>query len=156
LAEAAAEVNPALPNPRQNVTLLQPVPNPFFINGQALALSGPTTTVGQLSRPFPQYTSVELAGQGSFDSVYHSFQLTAQKRFSAGGALFVAYTKAKLISNTDTLTGWLENTVGAIQDNNNLRSERSLSSQDVPQRLVISYVLDLPFGQNRRYLAHVG
>jgi hypothetical protein len=27
-----------------------------------------------------------------------------------------------------------------------------LSSQDVPQRLVISYVLDLPFGKGKRYL----
>jgi len=30
-----------------------------------------------------------------------------------------------------------------------LRGERSLSSQDVPQRLVISYVLDLPFGKGK-------
>lgn len=140
---------------RSAVTLLQPVSNPFVVGGKALALAGPATTAGQLLRPFPQYTSVELAGQGSFDSSYHSFQLTAQKRFPAGGALFVAYTKAKLISNTDTLTAWLENTVGAIQDNNNLRSERSLSSQDVPQRLVVSYVLDLPFGTNRYFLAHM-
>jgi len=139
---------------RSAVKLLQPMPNPFFVNGRALALAAPTTTAGQILRPYPQYTSVELAGQGSFDSIYHSFQLTAQKRFSAGGSLMVAYTNSKLISNTDTLTSWLETRVGAIQDNNNLRSERSLSSQDVPQRLVISYVLDLPFGQGGHYLAH--
>jgi hypothetical protein len=141
---------------RSAVTLLRPAPNPFFVNGHALALAAPSTTVGQLLRPYPQYTSLELAGQGAFDSIYHSFQLTAQKRFQAGGVLLAAYTNSKLISNTDTETGWLENTVGAIQDNNNLRGERSLSSQDVPQRLVISYVLDLPFGQNRHYLAHAG
>ena len=46
--------------------------------------------------------------------------------------------------------------MGALQDNNNLQDERSLSSQDVPQRLVISYVLDLPFGQGRRYLSGAG
>ena len=155
LAQAASQVNPALPNPIQNVTLLQPAPNPFFINGQALALSGPTTTVGQLLRPFPQYTSVQLAGQGSYDSIYHSFQLTVQRRFANAGSLLVAYTNSKLISDTDTLTAWLEPTVGAIQDNNNLRSERSLSSQDVPQRLVISYVLDLPLGKGRKYLSGV-
>jgi hypothetical protein len=54
------------------------------------------------------------------------------------------------------LTAWLEPTVGVVQDNNNLRGERSLSSQDVPQRLVISYVLDLPIGQEKRYLGHIG
>jgi len=140
---------------RSAVTLLQSVPNPFFVGGQALALAAPTTTVGQLLRPYPQYTSVELAGQGSFASTYHSLQVTARRRFPGAGSLLVAYTNSKLISNTDTLTSWLETGVGALQDNNNLRGERSLSSQDVPQRLVISYVLDLPFGQGRKYLSNV-
>ena len=153
LAQAAAQVDPSLPNPRQNVTLVQSTPNPFFINGQALALVGPTTTVGQLLRPYPQYAGVQLAGQGSYDSIYHSFQLTVQRRFADAGSLLVAYTNAKLISNTDTLTAWVEPGVGGIQDNNNLQGERSLSSQDVPQRLVISYVLDLPFGKGKRYLS---
>jgi hypothetical protein len=138
------------------VTLLQSAPNPFFVGGQALALAAPTTTEGQLLRPYPQYTSVELAGQGSFASIYHSLQLTAQRRFAGAGTLLVAYTNSKLISNTDTLTSWLETAVGTIQDNNNLRAERSLSSQDVPQRLVISYVLDLPFGEGRKYFSGVG
>jgi hypothetical protein len=137
------------------VTLLQSVPNPFFVKGEALALAAPTTTVGQLLRPYPQYTSVELAGQGSFASIYHSLQITAQRRFAGAGSLLVAYTNAKLISNTDTLTSWLETGVGALQDNNNLRNERSLSSQDVPQRLVVSYVLDLPFGQGKKYLSNI-
>jgi hypothetical protein len=141
---------------RTAVALLQSAPNPFYIGGQALALAAPTTTKGQLLRPFPQYTSVELAGQGSFDSIYHSLQITARRRFAGAGSLLVAYTNSKLISNTDTLTSWLENSVGAIQDNNNLQAERSLSSQDVPQRLVISYVLDLPFGQGKPYLANIG
>ena len=137
------------------VTLLQSVPNPFFVNGEALALGAPTTTVGQLMRPYPQYTSVELAGQGSFASIYHSLQITAQRRFAGAGSLLVAYTNAKLISNTDTLTSWLETGVGALQDNNDLRHERSLSSQDVPQRLVFSYVLDLPFGQGKKFLSNL-
>jgi len=138
------------------VTLLHSVPNPFFANGEPLALGAPTTTVGQLLRPYPQYTSVELAGQGSFASIYHSLQITAQRRFAGAGSLLVAYTNSKLISNTDTLTSWLETGVGALQDNNNLGNERSLSSQDVPQRLVVSYVLDLPFGQGKKYLSNIG
>jgi hypothetical protein len=141
---------------RSSVGLLQSVPNPFFLNGEALALTAPTTTAGQLLRPYPQYTGVEFSGQGSFSSIYHSLQLVARRRFASAGSLSVAYTNSKLISNTDTLTSWLEDGVGAIQDNNNLEAERSLSSQDVPQRLVISYVLDLPFGQGRRYLPNAG
>jgi hypothetical protein len=155
LAQAASQVNLSLPNPRQDVVLVQQVPNPFFVDGQALALSGAMTTVGQLLRPYPQYTSVQLAGQGSYNSIYHSLQLTVNKRFANAGSLLVAYTNAKLISDTDTLTSWLETGVGGIQDNNNPRGERSLSSQDVPQRLVISYVLDLPFGKGRKYFSGV-
>jgi len=155
LAQAAAQVNPALPDPRQHVSILESVPNPFFIDGKALALTASTTTVGQLLRPYPQYTSVQLAGQGSYGSIYHSLQLTVQKRFAGAGSVLVAYTNAKLISDTDTLTSWLETGVGSTQDNYHPRAERSLSSQDVPQRLVISYVLDLPFGRGRRFLPAV-
>jgi len=152
LSQAAAQFAAGGPSA---VTLLKSVPNPFFVDGTALALGGSTTTVGQLLRPYPQYTSVELAGQGSFASIYHSLQITAQRRFAGAGSLLVAYTNSKLISNTDTLTSWLETGVGALQNNNNLRNERSLSSQDVPQRLVISYVLDLPFGQGKKYLSNL-
>ena len=134
LAQSAAQVNPALPDPRQHVSILESVPNPFFIDGKALALTASTTTAGQLLRPYPQYTSVQLAGQGSYGSIYHSLQLTVQKRFAGAGSVLVAYTNAKLISDTDTLTSWLETGVGSIQDNYHPRAERSLSSQDVPQR----------------------
>ncbi len=137
------------------VTALQPVANPFFdaTTGTAFALGSPTTTLGQLSRPFPQYSSLRLAGQGNYDSTYHSFQLTVERRFASAGSLLVAYTNAKLISDADTLTNWLEAATGSIQDHTNLRGERSLASQDVPQRLVISYVLDLPFGSGKKYLS---
>lgn len=163
LAQAATQCATQLANTpglqRCNATgvpLLQSVPNPFFdpTTQTSYALSGPTTTTGQLSRPYPQYTGVKLAGQGNYDSSYSSFQLTVQRRFSGAGSLLVAYTNAKLLSNADTLTNWLEASTGSIQNNYNLRGERSLSSQDVPQRLVISYVLDLPFGKGQRYLSN--
>jgi hypothetical protein len=111
--------------------------------------------VGQLNRPFPQYAGVNLNGQGCCSSNYNALQATVTKRFQGGGTLLAAYTNAKLMSNTDTLTSWLEGGTtggtGAIQDWNNLGGERSLSSQDVSQRLVISYVLDLPFGHGKRF-----
>ena len=138
-----------------SVALLQSVPNPFFdaATSTSFALSGATTTTGQLSLPYPQYTGLSLAGQGSYDSSYNSLQLTLERKFASAGSLLVAYTNSKLMSDTDTLTNWLEASNGSIQDNNNNRAERSLSSQDVPQRLVISYVLDLPFGHGRRYFS---
>jgi hypothetical protein len=137
------------------VGLLQSVTNPFYdpTTQTAYALSGPTSTTGQLSRPFPQFTGLKLAGQGNYDSTYHSLQLTLERRFAGAGSLLVAYTNSKLLTDADTLTNWLEAATGSIQDFNNLRGERSLSSQDVSQRMVISYVLDLPFGHGKRYMS---
>src|SRR5207248_985048 len=131
--------------------------NPLSLGVGALA-PGVTIRQGQLDRPFPEYAGLNLNGQGCCDSTYNSLQVSVQRRFSGGGTMLVAYTNAKLLSNTDTLTSWLEGNnggTGSIQDWNNLRDERSLSSQDVSQRLVISYVLDLPFGKGKKFLSTV-
>ncbi len=114
---------------------------------------------GQLDRPYPEYGGLNLNAYGCCDSSYNSLQATVTRRFGGGGTILAAYTWSKLMSNTDTLTSWLEGGttggVGAIQDWNNLHNEWSLSSQNVSQRLVISYVLDLPFGTGKRYLSGV-
>jgi hypothetical protein len=137
--------------------LTTPVTNTLvgITTGPLAPSNSPTIIAGQYLRPYPQYAGVNITGYGCCESSYHSLQVTVTKRFQGGGTLLAAYTNAKLMSNTDTLTSWLEgNTggVGGVQDWNNLKGERSLSSQDVPQRLVISYVLDLPFGHGKRYL----
>jgi len=119
---------------------------------------GPGSLIqGQLDRPFPQYAGLNLNGFGCCGSSYNALQATVTRRFQSGGTLLVAYTNSKLMSNTDTLTSWLEGGttggVGAVQDWNNLNGERSLSSQDISQRLVASYVLDLPFGHGKKFLS---
>jgi hypothetical protein len=136
-----------------SAAIAQQVTNPFSKGAAAgSAMSAATTSVGQLLRPFPQYAGLQYAGQGSFSSIYHSLQATLQKRFNGGGTVLAAYTWSKLLSNTDTITSWLETGgTGGIQDWNNLRGEKSLSSQNVPQHLIVSYVLDLPFGSKQKY-----
>jgi len=141
------------------VAITQPVAIYPFSQALPGAL-GPTGLIqGQLDRPYPQYAGVNLNGQGCCGSNYNALQATVTKRFQGGGTLLAAYTNAKLMSNTDTLTSWLEGGTtggtGAIQDWNNLSAERSLSSQDVSQRLAISYVLDLPFGHGKRFASNV-
>ncbi len=139
----------------QAAALTTQVPNPL-VGSPNPNLNGATISQGQLDRPYPQYNDVNLAGYGCCSSTYNSLQATVTRRFAGGGTLLVAYTNAKLLSNTDTLTSWLESStggVGQVQDWNNLKGEKSLSSQDVSQRLVISYVLDLPFGHGKRFAA---
>ena len=140
----------------QTVTIAQPVTTYPFSQNLPGGLGPGGLLQGQLDRPYPQYAGLNLNGFGCCGSSYNALQLTVKKRFEGGGTLLVAYTNAKLMSNTDTLTSWLEGGtsggVGGIQDWNNLAGERSLSSQDVSQRLVVSYVLDLPFGKGKKFL----
>jgi hypothetical protein len=143
-------------NAGQTVTITQPIANPFVGITTVSGLNpttNPTILAGQLDRPYPEYTGLSLVGEGCCGSNYNSFQLTVTKRFTNGGSFLAAYTNAKLLSNTDTLTTWLESGNGIVQDWNNLKGERSLSAQDVSQRLVISYVYDLPFGHGQKYMS---
>ena len=141
----------------QGAALTTQVTNPMVGTNPNPSLNGTTVAAGQLERPYPQYNGLSLGGFGCCESSYNSLQASVTRRFQGGGTLLVAYTNAKLISNTDTLTSWLEGPtggVGGVQDWNNLKGEDSLSSQDVSQRLVISYVLDLPFGHGRRFASN--
>jgi len=137
----------------QGTRLQEQVTNPFFGLITAGPLAARTVARGQLLRPFPQFNGVTQASIANRDSIYHSMQLKVERRFRAGGSLLGSYTWAKFITNTDTLTGWLEASgPGGVQNNYDLRNERSLASFDVPHRLVISYVLDLPFGRGQKLL----
>jgi len=136
--------------------LLQTVANPFAGKVPSTSpFSTATISTGQLLRPFPQFGSVTLASQGSGDSTYHSFQLSVRKRFGAGGTALLSYTNAKLIGNTETLSPWLESSGPAgAQYWGNLRLEKSLSSYDVSQRVVLSYVVDVPVGKGRKFMSN--
>jgi hypothetical protein len=143
----------------QTVAIAQPVGAGNYPFSQNLPGGlGPTGLIqGQLDRPYPQYSGLNLNAFGCCSSNYNALQATVTRRFQGGGTMLVSYTNSKLMSNTDTLTSWLEGGttggVGAVQDWNNLAGERSLSSQDIPQRLVASYVVDLPFGHGKKFLS---
>ncbi|MBV8829006.1 MAG: TonB-dependent receptor [Acidobacteriaceae bacterium] len=142
----------------QPVTIAQPVAA-YPFNVALPGNLGPGHLIqGQLDRAFPQYSAVQVNGLSCCFSRYNALQATVQKHFSSGGTLLVAYTNAKLITNTDTLTSWLEGGqtggVGTPQDWNNLSNETSLSSQNVRQLLVLSYVVDLPFGKGHRFMSN--
>jgi carboxypeptidase family protein len=146
------------------------VPNPFAGNcptGTVPACTGPlqsgsmgtvnTVKQGQLLLPFPQFDGVAMAEPDNRDSIYHSMQMKVQKRFAAGAQLLATYTVSKLIDNTNSEINWLEASPVSWNDSNanNLRSQRSLDTFDVPQRLVLGAVLDLPFGRGKKYASNV-
>jgi hypothetical protein len=138
--------------------LLQQVPNPFYgLIGNG-TLAQPTVQLGQLLLPFPQYTSVPDISAYMGNSNYNALQVKAEKRFASGGTLLAAYTFSKIISNVESISAsFLDVSTGDAlpQDFNNFRAERSLSSFDTHQRLVISYVVDLPVGKGHKFLSGV-
>ncbi len=137
--------------------LQQQVENPFFGIVGTGPLSARTVARGQLLRPFPQYLNFQQIAGNNRNSSYHSLQMQVRKRFSGGGSITAAYTFAKLLSNTDTLTGWLESGGGFGQQNwYNAAAEKAPSLYDATHRLVVSYIYDLPFGKGQKFGSGVG
>jgi hypothetical protein len=130
------------------------VPNPFYgiITNPASILSRETVPRSQLLRPYPQYTSVSAFRKPQANSIYHAFTLRAEKRYSNGLNLLVAFTGGKLIDDASQVVSFL-GPAGNKQDFYNRRAERAVSAQDVSRRLVVSGVYDLPFGRGRQFLS---
>ncbi|MBM3740252.1 MAG: TonB-dependent receptor [Acidobacteria bacterium] len=135
------------------------VRNPFAGTVQVGTLAQPTVQRGQLMRPYPQFTSLTLEGYPIGHSIYHSFQMQFNKRFSTS-LIGVAYTASKGIGNTESRSDWLEggaqNASMRFLNNNNRALDRSLNLFDNPQRLVVNYSIDLPFGKGQRFLQNLG
>lgn len=133
------------------------VTNPFFGKITTGDLSRATVQRGQLLLPYPQYLGASDPGAYIGTSTYHSLQLKAEKRFSTGGTMLVSYTFSKILSNVETLTTWLDSGQGVAgyQDVYNMAGEKALSSFDSRRRLVVSYVLDLPFGKGQKFMSGV-
>jgi hypothetical protein len=131
------------------------VANPFYgiITNPLSALSAATVTYNTLLRPYPQYNGgVSGSALNIANSIYHGVQFQYEKRFSRGLAILAHYTIAKMIDDSsfsDGNVGWLGG-VTDVQNPLNLRLERAVSAQDIPQRLVTTFSYQLPVGKGKR------
>ena len=123
--------------------LTEQVDNPFFGKYSGGVLAGAKTTRAQLLRPYPQFTDIIPIYSVGASSFYHSLQVSANKRFSQGLQMQLAYTWAKSLD--DGLSH---------QDSYNIRADRALSDIDIAQRLTVAGVYDLPIGRSRRFGAN--
>jgi len=117
-----------------------------------------TEIPARLRRPYPQFDSdrpqIQIVSPNWGLSNYHAFTFKSDKRFSNGLGWLVAYTWSKWIDNC-VFTGGDDSTWGdddQVQNIYDLRHERSLSTNHIPHRAVISPVLELPFGRNKKWL----
>ncbi len=138
-------------------SLLTLVPNPYYGLITSGPLSTPTVQRSQLLRPYPQFEGITAETNSYGNSIYHSLQVKAERRFAHGFGLLLSYTYSKLIDDvlpSDTYEGFPgENfTWGGIQDADNRRADRAVASFDTPNYLAINGNWQLPFGRGRAFL----
>jgi len=108
----------------------------------------------QARRPNPQLGTVQTV-TGASHSTYHALQLKLQRRFSRGLTVLSAFSFGKSIDNG---SGIRTSDGDPLTPSNNydLGLETGLSAFDFRQRWTTSWLWDLPFGSNRRYLNRGG
>jgi Carboxypeptidase regulatory-like domain len=117
-----------------------------------------TSIPTRLRRPYPQFpgdtAQIQILSPNWGVSNYHAFTFKSERRFSQGIGWIFTYTLSKWIDNV-VATGGDDATFGdddQIQNIYNISSERSLSTNDVRHRVVMSPIIDLPFGRGRRWV----
>ncbi len=128
--------------------LLTPVNNPFYGVITSGPLAQPQVKYGQLLLPYPEWQTVAADGTGIGNSEYDALQVSFNKRFSKGVSLIAAYTWSKLM--TDVANGTWAGTA-SVRSYYCVRCEHSPSTYDVPQRLTLSAVGELPFGRGKTF-----
>ncbi len=113
----------------------QSFPNPFY--GLA-SVYGTNISRANLLRPYPEFSNVNQTDPVGF-SFYNSLQVTAQKRWSQGYTLNLAYTWAKSMDAMSYLNA------------TDPRPYYDISNFDRSQRVVVSGVWELPFGHGRQF-----
>ncbi len=87
-------------------------------------------------RPYPGFASINTY-ESTGNSIYHSLQVSAVKRFAQGFSLQASYTWSKLIDNVNT----------PISSYESSRIERGIASFDRTHVFTTSYIYELPFAQ---------
>jgi outer membrane receptor protein involved in Fe transport len=114
-------------------------PNPFagLVPGQGI--NAATINRGQLLRPYPEFTGISMNRLNRGESYYNALEAVATKRYSNGVMFAVNYTLMKLEDALNFFTDW------------DTTPYRDLQGDQRRHRLVITTLVDLPFGPGRRY-----
>jgi hypothetical protein len=96
----------------------------------------------QSRRPYPQYANMAILGSNA-NSIYHGMLARGERRFSSGLTFLAAYTLGHAIDDDDESS--------SAQDVRNLGANRGSSNFDIRHRLVLTYVVQLPFGHGKRW-----
>jgi hypothetical protein len=109
----------------------------------------------QALRPFPQigYINMDSYLQNMGQSTYEALEAKLEQRFHNGLNIMASYTFSKTITDADVAQPYLSTNQngGAVQDPENIRAEKAVSSEDVPNNFVVSYIYELPIGEGKTF-----
>ena len=131
--------------------LTQQVPNPFAGLMPGTPLNGPTITRAQSLRPFPQFGNILMRQNTSGKNQYHAAIVKLEKRMSHGWGGRVNYTYSRLKDNQFGEGNSYSATNGNAQNAYDLDAEYSIGLLDVPHKIVLSPIIELPFGEGKRW-----
>lgn len=142
------QLNPA--NYEMGSTLVQTVPNPFRGIVKYGSMSAPNTSVAQSLRPYRQFLNLTIVRMEG-NSNYNSFQAKLERRMASGIGFSASYTASKSIGDANPITVITGTPSSGFQNNYDKRNERALLTQDISQRMVITYSYQLPIGRRLRF-----
>ncbi|MGC9998650.1 MAG: carboxypeptidase-like regulatory domain-containing protein [Bryobacteraceae bacterium] len=129
--------------------------------GQTLSTStvGPTMLAGILEYPYPQYGTVTVLGTNAGSSTFNALNLRLEHRMSHGLTFLLNYTYSHALDDV----GGPEASSGSGQDAEGINGKRNqsiypfqstwgLSADDQPNRLVLTFLYQLPVGKGRQWL----
>jgi hypothetical protein len=102
------------------------------------------------ARPFPKFGSIQVMSAPSHSN-YHALYLKLQRRFSGGLSFLSSFAWGKSIDNG---SGIRTSDGDSLTPSNNydLELERGLSAFDFRRRWTTSWLWELPFGKDRRWM----
>jgi len=147
-----------------NVDVQQQITNTLTVTGGYVASRGHRTNTGFLQNtalrpgpgpiqdrvPFPLLVPAAFGNRSNGRSWYDSFQFKAEQRLHSGLSFLVSYTWQKSMDLGCSGFAGIEGC--PIQNPNNIWLEKSVSGHDIPHRIAVGYLWELPFGKNKPYL----
>jgi hypothetical protein len=142
-------------------TLYQPVQSAA---GTAAGITAPFANfynvtngqVGQALLPHPQYGYINNDSylQNRGQSTYNAMEVKLDRKFRNGLNLLGSYTFSKTFTDADSVQPYFATVLAqsGTQNPYNLKAERSVSEQDVPSNIVVSYLYELPVGKGKHFL----
>jgi hypothetical protein len=112
--------------------------------------------VAQALVPFPQYFGFNTDGalENLGQSTYNALEAQLTRRFRNGLNLMASYTWSKTLTDADSALPYFAtlHQGGSPQNVFDKQGDKAISNQDLPQNFVLSYIYELPFGKNKKFL----